>query len=51
MTGRLANFRVTGSPAGASVPDSGATALLLGLGVAALLISQRALGRHETDLA
>lgn len=49
--GFSANFRVTGSPAGASVPDSGASALLLGLGVAALLISQRALGRHETPLA
>ncbi len=40
------NFLVTGS----SVPDGGASALLLGLGVAALLISQRALGRRETAL-
>ena len=50
-TGNSANFRVTGSPAGAPVPDGGASALLLGLGVAALLISQRALGRRETALA
>ncbi len=50
-TGLSSNFRVTGSPAGASVPDGGASALLLGLGVAALLISQRALGRRETPLA
>ncbi len=49
-TGLSSNFRVTGSPAGASVPDGGASALLLGLGVAALLISQRALGRRETAL-
>ncbi len=49
--GLSGNFRVTGSPVGASVPDGGASALLLGLGVGALLVIQRALGRRETALA
>ncbi len=50
-SGFSANFRVTGSPVRASVPDGGASALLLGLGLGALLISRRALGRREPPLA
>jgi len=39
------NFRVTGTPVG--VPDTGASALLLGLSSTVIVLIQRALGRRQ----